>query len=84
MPRIRFVDWLAGRKDASKQLAQIRASFGDYRRGRPRDPEKARLLRERGTPEHVIGPEATDLDEDEALRLAVEAQHESRRQLGAD
>jgi hypothetical protein len=34
--------------------------FREYRRERPRDPEKARLLRERGTPEHLIGPERAD------------------------
>lgn len=57
-----------------------RIRFVDWlaRRERPRDPEKARLLRERGTPEHPIGPETSDLDEDEALRLAVEAQHKTR------
>jgi hypothetical protein len=60
MQRIRFVDWLAGREEARKQLSQIRAGFGEYRRDRPRDPEKARLLRERGTPEHLIGPDRQD------------------------
>lgn len=38
--------------------ARIRAAFGEYRRERPRDSEKARLLRERGTPEDLIGPGA--------------------------
>jgi hypothetical protein len=52
-------DWLAGRDEARKWLEQVRASFGPYRRERPRDPEKARLLRERGTPEHLIGPESS-------------------------
>lgn len=28
-----------------------------YRRERPRDPDEAKLLRERGTPERLIGPE---------------------------
>jgi len=38
-----------------------RARFhGPYRRERPRDPEKAKLLRERGTPEHLIGPERSE------------------------
>ncbi len=62
MRRILFTDWLGGREDARRHLEQIRAAFGDYRRERPRDSEKARLLRERGTPEHLIGPERTDAD----------------------
>ena len=78
MRRIRFSEWLESREGASNELARIRAGFGDYRRERLRDPEKARLLRERGTPEHLIGPEASDLDEDEALRFAVEAQDKTR------
>jgi hypothetical protein len=57
---IRFSDWLAGRDEARKRLDPIRRAFGAYRRERPRDSEKARLLRERGTPEHLIGPECTD------------------------
>jgi hypothetical protein len=57
MRKIRFLDWLAGRERARARLDEIRAAFGDYRRERPRDREKARLLRERGTPEHLIGPE---------------------------
>ncbi len=62
MRRIRFTDWLGGREDARRHLEQVRTAFGDYRRERPRDREKARLLRERGTPEHLIGPERTDAD----------------------
>ena len=57
MRKIRFTDWLAGREETKTRLERIRAAFGEYRRERPRDPEKARLLRERGTPEHLIGPE---------------------------
>ena len=48
---------MAGRDQAKKRLEQIRSALGPYRRTRPRDPEKASLLRERGTPEHLIGPE---------------------------
>jgi hypothetical protein len=58
--KIRFSEWLAGRDEALRDLEPIRRAFGDYRRERPRDPEKARLLRERGTPEHLIGPERKD------------------------
>jgi hypothetical protein len=58
--QIRFSDSLAGRDEARKRLEPIRRAFGVYRRERPRDLEKARLLRERGTPEHLIGPERAD------------------------
>ena len=58
MRKIRFSDWLAGREEARTRLERVERAFADpYRRERPRDPEKARLLRERGTPEHLIGPE---------------------------
>jgi hypothetical protein len=57
MRRIRYSEWIAGRDAALKRLELIRAAFGPHRRERPRDPEEARLLRERGTPEHLIGPE---------------------------
>jgi hypothetical protein len=58
--KIRFSEWLAGRDEARRRLEPIRQAFGSYRRERPRDPEKALLLRERGTPEHLIGPERAD------------------------
>jgi hypothetical protein len=58
MRKIAFTDWLARREEAQRRVERIRAAFGDYRRERPRDREKARLLRERATPEHRIGPEA--------------------------
>ena len=55
---IRFADWLAGADERRRRAAWVRSAFAEtYRRERPRDPEKARLLRERGTPEHLIGPE---------------------------
>ena len=58
MRRIRFVDWLKGHEAARKRVELVERGFAEpYRRERPRDPEKARLLRERDTPEHLIGPE---------------------------
>ena len=58
MRRIRFVDWLAGAKEGRARAARIERAFVEpYRRERPRDPEKARLLREGGTPERLTGPE---------------------------
>jgi hypothetical protein len=60
-----FTEWLVGHARARKRVERVESAFAEpYRRERPRDPEKARLLRERGTPEHLIGPEASDLDEE--------------------
>jgi len=54
----RFTDWLVEHARARKRVERIERAFAEpYRRERPRDREKARLLRERGTPEHLIGPE---------------------------
>jgi hypothetical protein len=56
--RMTWDEWEAGRKAAQERLARLALSFPrPYRRERPRDPEEARLLRQRGTPEHLIGPE---------------------------
>jgi hypothetical protein len=57
MRKIVFADWMAQSDEARGRLARIRAAFGPYRRTRPRDSDKARLLRERTMPEHLIGPE---------------------------
>jgi hypothetical protein len=57
MRRITWAEWEAGREAAERRLARIARAFPSYRRDRPRDPEEARLLRERGTPEELIGPE---------------------------
>jgi hypothetical protein len=56
--RISLAEWRAY-APAGRELAR---RLGDafprpYRRERPRDAEEGRLLRERGTPEHLIGPE---------------------------
>jgi hypothetical protein len=54
----RFVDWLTEHGRAKKRVERIEGAFAEsYWRERPRDPEKARLLRDRDTPEHLIGPE---------------------------
>ncbi len=61
MRRIRFIDWLKSHEAARKRVEQVERGFAEpYRRERPRDPEKARLPRESGTPEHLIGPEQPD------------------------
>jgi hypothetical protein len=61
MRRIVFREWIARRDAARARIAKIERAFHDpYVRKRPRDPDEARLLRERGTPEQLIGPERPD------------------------
>jgi hypothetical protein len=60
MRRIKFSDWLARHDEERKRVERLTAGMPPYRRERPRDPEEARFLRERGTPEHLIGPERED------------------------
>jgi hypothetical protein len=51
-----FREWLAQDAAAKERLARIQAAFPQpYERGRPRGRDEARLLRERGTPERLIG-----------------------------
>ncbi|MBA3383936.1 MAG: hypothetical protein H0T20_04690 [Actinobacteria bacterium] len=58
MRRISWAEWEAGREAAERRLSRIARAFPrPYRRERPRDPEEAQLLRERGTPERLIGPD---------------------------
>ena len=58
MRRLTWNEWEERRKDAQRRLAQIARTFPrPYRRERPRDPDEARLLRERGTPKHLIAPD---------------------------
>jgi hypothetical protein len=51
---IRFSEWLRDAEEARRRLEPIRRAFGEYRRERPRDSDKARLLRERG---HARAPD---------------------------
>jgi hypothetical protein len=54
----RFRDWLEEHPRSRERVERIENAFAEpYRRTRPRDRDKARLLRERGTPEDLIGPE---------------------------
>jgi hypothetical protein len=57
---------------------QVDAALPPFQRTRPRDPGEASLLRSIGTHEELIGPEPADLTDDDAMALAVEAQHASR------
>ena len=52
-----FRTWLAEDEACKERIRRIQAAFPQpYERGRFRDPDTARLLRERGTPERLIGP----------------------------
>jgi hypothetical protein len=52
-----LADWRLARAETVARVRRATAGFPKpYRRERPRDPEEARLLRERGTPERLIGP----------------------------
>jgi len=57
------------------------AALPPFQRTRPRDAGEAAFLRSIGTPEELIGPERAELAGDEAMALAVEAQHVSRPRL---
>jgi hypothetical protein len=58
---MRRIDFAARRARRERVREELRRLVGGlpkpYRRERPREPEEARLLRERGTPERLIGPE---------------------------
>lgn len=52
----------AGRDAARARVLRLRAAMGrPYVRTRPRNPEEARLLRAKGVPERLIGPDRTDV-----------------------
>ena len=54
----RMTDWLAENDSERARIERLTAGLPrPYRRERPRDPEEARFLRDRGTPERIIGPE---------------------------
>ncbi len=58
MRRITIEEWRSGRTVAQEWARRVRAGFPyPYTRERPRDADEALLLRERGTPERLIGPE---------------------------
>jgi hypothetical protein len=54
---IDFKDWLASAEVERARVRAVEAAFAEpYRRERSRDAEESELLRERGTPEYLIGP----------------------------
>lgn len=61
MRKMTLEEWRAEREKGRARAKRLAAGFPQpYRRERPRDPDEARLLRELGTPEHLIGPERRD------------------------
>lgn len=53
-----MIDWLAEHDAARARIERLTSGLPrPYRRERPRDPAEAVFLRERGTPEDLIGPE---------------------------
>ncbi len=57
MRTIDFNDWRASADVERARVRAVEAAFAEpYRRERSRDPEESELLRQRGTPEHLIGP----------------------------
>lgn len=57
MRKMTLREWRAERVEGRARARRLAAGFPQpYVRERPRDPEEARLLRERGTPQRLIGP----------------------------
>lgn len=55
--RIRtHAQWLADRDANAAWMKLVDRALPEYERRRPRDPKEAELLRQRGTPERLIGP----------------------------
>src|SRR5713226_7499034 len=54
---IDFNDWLASAEVERARVRTVEAAFAEpYRRERSRDAKESELLRQRGTPEYLIGP----------------------------
>jgi hypothetical protein len=59
MQRVDFKVWVQGQSAGRMRVAAIERGFAQpYRRERARASDKARLLRDRGVPERLIGPES--------------------------
>jgi len=55
---ITFEEWRRGAPEQRAKTAKLIAALGPIRRDKPRDPVEAEYLRNIGTPERLIGPEA--------------------------
>lgn len=51
-----YDQWKSDSRIDAAWVARVNASLPPYERRRPRDAHEAKLLRDRGTPEHLIGP----------------------------
>lgn len=51
-----YEQWKVGRAKDAAWVERVNACLPAYERRRPRDANEAELLRERGTPERLIGP----------------------------
>lgn len=55
--RIRtFEEWQAAKAGSRAWAEKVRRAVGPTARSRPRNDDEARVLREAGTPERLIGP----------------------------
>jgi hypothetical protein len=56
-----IADWRLEEEETAARVRRVTAGFPKpYRRERPRAADEAQLLRERGTPERLIGPSAPE------------------------
>ncbi len=59
--RIRtYAQWRADRETNATWIMRVDRALPPYERRRPRGAKEAELLRQRGTPERLIGPSRTD------------------------
>jgi len=73
-----YSSWVGERGEMDVWCEQVDAALPPFERTLPRDPGEASFLRSIGTPEELIGPEQPEITDDEAMALAIEAQHASR------
>ena len=59
-----FREWQAARAANKRWASKVKDALGPLQRTRPRDRDEARLLREAGTPERLIGPTAPNAPTD--------------------
>lgn len=57
MSKVRTAEeWRASREATRTWAQKVRRAFGSPARTKPRNADEARVLREAGTPERLIGP----------------------------
>lgn len=55
-----YAQWRADRGRNAAWMTRVDQALPTYERRRPRDAKEAELLRQRGTPERLIGPSRSD------------------------